>query len=79
MRTLLPVNILLISFTLLIANAAAQERYVEGTHYEKLPQAIEPLTDKPYDVVEVFWYGCPHCFKFEPQVQQHASMHQTQW
>ena len=70
MRTQVQLFILLISSLVPIGNSTAQELYREGVHYEKLPEQIELSTDKPYEVVEVFWYGCPHCFKFEPQVQQ---------
>lgn len=70
MRTSFRLLTLFIGSILLIVNSTAQELYREGAHYEKLPEPVELSTDKPYEVVEVFWYGCPHCFKFEPQVQQ---------
>lgn len=42
--------------------------YVEGTHYERLPQPV-PTADKDrIEVAEVFWYGCSHCYDFEPLV-----------
>src|SRR5690606_1002961 len=25
------------------------------------------------EVVEVFWYGCPHCYQFEPSINQWAA------
>ena len=49
--------------------ARAQGAPVEGTHYVRLSTPA-PVTlsapDKKIDVVEFFWYGCPHCFAFEP-------------
>ena len=39
---------------------------IEGTHYVKLNQALPPATPGKIDVVEFFWYGCPHCNAFEP-------------
>ncbi|CAD5373125.1 Thiol:disulfide interchange protein DsbA [Rubrivivax sp. A210] len=42
---------------------------VEGQHYVRLatPVAVAlPAADKKIEVVEFFWYGCPHCFAFEP-------------
>ncbi len=38
---------------------------VEGKDYVRLsqPQAVAP---GKIEVVEFFWYGCPHCFAFEP-------------
>lgn len=38
---------------------------------------VEPPqpTDTPdkIEVVEVFWYGCPHCFSFLPAMEQYAN------
>ena len=49
--------------------AQAQGAPKEGTHYVKLstpaPVAL-PSPDKKIEVVEFFWYGCPHCYAFEP-------------
>jgi thiol:disulfide interchange protein DsbA len=42
---------------------------VEGTHYVKLAQPL-PVTgaDGKVEVIEFFWYGCPHCNQFEPML-----------
>jgi thiol:disulfide interchange protein DsbA len=56
---------------LLLAQAAAGAP-VEGQHYVKLstPAAVSlPSPDKKVDVVEFFWYGCPHCNTFEPLLE----------
>ncbi|MFM9915031.1 MAG: thiol:disulfide interchange protein DsbA/DsbL [Rhizobacter sp.] len=47
-------------------NVRAQGDFAEGQHYVKLsqPQAV-PAGGK-IEVVEFFWYGCPHCNAFEP-------------
>lgn len=40
---------------------------VEGTHYVKLSQrAPVSAPAGKVEVVEFFWYGCPHCYHFEP-------------
>jgi protein dithiol oxidoreductase (disulfide-forming) len=50
------------------AQAAAPVAMVEGTHYVKLGQPLPtPASDK-IEVLEFFWYGCPHCFSFEPML-----------
>ena len=42
---------------------------VEGTDYDRLKTPINvPRTGK-VEVVEFFWYGCPHCFAFEPTIE----------
>ena len=46
---------------------------VEGQHYVKLSSPV-PVTlsspDKKVDVIEFFWYGCPHCNNFEPMLEE---------
>jgi protein dithiol oxidoreductase (disulfide-forming) len=47
----------------------AQGAPKEGTHYVRLgsPAPVTlPTPDKKVEVVEFFWYGCPHCYAFEP-------------
>lgn len=62
-----------ISFSLfffsLIGAVSAQTRPIEeGFDYRVLPisQAVE--AKGKIEVVEFFWYGCPHCHDFEPQL-----------
>ena len=42
---------------------------VDGTDYLtlKTPRVL-PKTGK-VEVIEFFWYGCPHCFAFEPTIE----------
>ncbi len=59
----------------LTGTANAQGAPKEGTHYVKLsPPAPVNLTgpDKKIEVVEFFWYGCPHCYAFEPVLEPWA-------
>ena len=52
--------------------AQAQGAPKEGTHYVRLstPAPVTlPAPDKKLEVVEFFWYGCPHCFTFEPTLE----------
>jgi thiol:disulfide interchange protein DsbA len=60
---------LLILAWLPLAAVNAQELYKEGVDYERLPEAVATGTKDKIEVVEVFWYGCPHCFNLEPAVQ----------
>ncbi len=52
------------------ATWAQGAKYTEGKEYTRLPQPV-PLTDlgRKVDVVEFFWYGCPHCNAFEPTLE----------
>ncbi|MCH8181142.1 MAG: thiol:disulfide interchange protein DsbA/DsbL [Proteobacteria bacterium] len=47
--------------------SSAQGGPVEGTHYVKLAQPAPVAAPAgKIEVVEFFWYGCPHCYHFEP-------------
>jgi thiol:disulfide interchange protein DsbA len=63
MKKLLVFLVLMASTTFLHA-----EEYKEGVHYKKLSQAVTTTSDK-IEVLEFFWYGCPHCYSFEPYVK----------
>lgn len=52
--------------------SVAATSYVEGTHYERLPKPV-PTSDKNrIEIAEVFWYGCSHCYDFEPVINEWA-------
>ena len=57
-------------FLPLIACAAGNEEYQDGVHYVTLPQAVPTQTGDKVEVAEVFWYGCGHCYTFEPLINQ---------
>lgn len=54
---------------LLPASVRAQGAPVEGKDYLKLSQRQPTQDPKRLEVVEFFWYGCPHCHSFEPALQ----------
>jgi protein dithiol oxidoreductase (disulfide-forming) len=54
---------------------AAQGAPVEGRDYVRLgtPAPVTlPTPEKKVEVVEFFWYGCPHCYAFEPLLESWA-------
>jgi len=69
---------LLLSLTLLAPlalwvvapSAAAQEEYVEGKDYELITPAVRTADPDKIEVAEFFWYGCGHCYTFEPVLNQ---------
>lgn len=42
--------------------------YVEGTHYETIAAPVRTADPNKIEVTEIFWYGCPHCYAFEPLI-----------
>lgn len=69
MKTILRVLTPILALTLLIPAPAVAD-YAEGIEYRRISPAVEKLTDKPHEVVELFWYGCPHCYRFEPKLEE---------
>ena len=50
--------------------AAAEESWVEGEHYDVINPAIRTAAPDKIEVAEFFWYGCGHCYTFEPLISQ---------
>lgn len=50
--------------------APIPSRWVDGKNYSTLVPA-QPTSSSPdkVEVVEVFWYGCPHCFALDPSLE----------
>lgn len=49
---------------------AQEENFVEGGHYELLSEVQPVQTGDKIEVVEMFWYQCPHCYRLEPFITQ---------
>ena len=50
--------------------SAAQSGWpAEGTHYVRLQQPAPVAAVGKVEVVEFFWYECPHCNAFEPALE----------
>ena len=47
----------------------AAEDFMEGVEYTRISKPLRTV-DEPgkVEVREYFWYGCPHCFRMEPDV-----------
>ncbi len=58
-------------FVLLFSIASAYaEQFNEGVEYEVLKTPVTTSNPDKVVVTEVFWYGCPHCFRFEPYLDE---------
>jgi thiol:disulfide interchange protein DsbA len=65
--TALAASLLTASFVLLAPAAQAQPR--PGQDYSEL-KAVQPVEAKgKVEVVEFFWYRCPHCYNLEPVLE----------
>lgn len=59
----------LLFLLLMMGSVAIQAAdFTEGVDYKKVaPQPTD--TGSKIEVLEFFWYGCPHCYAFEPFVK----------
>lgn len=49
-------------------DAPVTPAYEEGKHYFVLDEPVRTITPGKIEVTEVFWYGCGHCYTFEPVI-----------
>ncbi|MDX1811396.1 MAG: thiol:disulfide interchange protein DsbA/DsbL [Gammaproteobacteria bacterium] len=63
------ITLLVLVFVSSLVSVNATE-YKEGVQYERIVPAQPTSTHNKVEVLEVFWYGCPHCFRFEPYVER---------
>lgn len=55
-------------FSFSAAVNAQPSLYVEGTHYVELASPVRTANPNKIEVSEIFWYGCAHCYAFEPLI-----------
>lgn len=54
----------------LLASTALAEGYTEGKQYQVLANPQPTGSGDKIEVVELFWYGCPHCYRLEPYIEK---------
>ena len=54
----------------LLATAVQAETYTEGKQFKALSNPQPTSNADKIEVVELFWYGCPHCYRLEPYVSK---------
>lgn len=52
-----------------LAMAVSAQEYTAGEDYSLITPAQPGGSDGKVQVVELFWYGCPHCYEFEPMLR----------
>ena len=67
-RILLSAAVLSLAISFSGLSGAQSPKIEEGFDYRILPTP-QPLESKgKVEVIEFFWYGCPHCYDFEPEL-----------
>jgi cyclophilin family peptidyl-prolyl cis-trans isomerase len=54
------------------ASKPNQEQFTAGEHYIVLDKPVATRDPGKIEVVEMFSYGCPHCYEFEPLIDEWA-------
>lgn len=71
MNRFIKVPVILAALVLIMTSAlAAAQEPVAGKNYAVLDQPVRTRDSSKVEVVEVFWYGCGHCYNFEPLIKQ---------
>jgi len=55
--------------TLLAAGSSVAQQLVAGRDYTLINPPQPTASGKKIEVLEFFWYGCPHCFHLEPSLK----------
>jgi thiol:disulfide interchange protein DsbA len=69
MQYMLKKTLIVFSILFVFNSMACAETYEEGKHYKRVDQPKTIDSDK-VEVLEFFWYGCPHCYAFEPYISK---------
>lgn len=57
-----------------LVSAGSEQKPLEGKEYELvIPEQPTQVEDGKVEVVEIFWYGCSHCYDFEPYLEKWLS------
>lgn len=64
-----------IALLLFLPHLALAANYEAGKQYMVLDEPVPTSDPNKVEVVEVFWYGCIHCFHFEPLISKWKLAH----
>lgn len=71
LKTIFAVALLLLGSSSLAAAGAATDKAVKlGQDYEAVSPPQPTSDPSKIEVMEFFWYGCPHCLHFEPHISE---------
>ena len=59
----------LIGFGLLMNQVCFAAEFEEGVHYRTLTKPVVTADPDKIEVLELFWYGCPHCDQLDPAIK----------
>ncbi len=57
---------------LMVNQAYSADAFQEGVHYQTLAKPVVTSDPARVEVLELFWYGCPHCDTVDPALKAWA-------
>lgn len=69
MRKLITAVLLLSSLCVPLSSMAQDDQFIDGLHYAATPIQLSTSDATKIEVMELFSYSCPHCFRLDPQVE----------
>lgn len=70
MKKMIKAVILFSAMLLPVTAMAMPVAFIEGVHYKATAQRLATSDAAVVEVVEMFSYSCPHCFSFDPLVEE---------
>lgn len=62
-------SMLFLSFGLVLNQSGFANEFQEGVHFQTLAKPVITSGSEKVEVVELFWYGCPHCDSLDPALK----------
>ncbi len=56
-----------------LALGVVPDAHAQAVGYQTLPSALPTRDPSSIEVLEFFWFGCPHCYRFEPTINAWAA------
>ncbi|NOQ93664.1 MAG: thioredoxin domain-containing protein [Methylophaga sp.] len=69
MKKMITAALLLSASLLPLSSMAMPEAFIDGVHYKATPTRLATNSEDKIEVIELFSYSCPHCFRLDPQVE----------
>lgn len=69
MRSIVALFAIMVSLVACAQEGSSDTQYKAGEHYQLISPAVRTANPNKIEVTEVFWYGCGHCFHFEPMIK----------
>ncbi|MDH5592102.1 MAG: thiol:disulfide interchange protein DsbA/DsbL [Gammaproteobacteria bacterium] len=70
MKKMIQMAQIVVASLLPVISNAMPLAFVDGVHYKATTQKLATSDENVVEVIELFSYSCPHCFRLDPQVME---------